>query len=141
MTSSAVRLGLQLCVGGILIASALGKSLDVAGFVDVLRTYRFFPEATLQTTAWSVMAVEAVVGLWILSGWRLRQAACVAGVVNVGYTVWMTVSLARGLELENCGCYGVFFPQPLRWYSPLEDLVLVAACAGLWRVAKPGTTT
>jgi hypothetical protein len=40
--------------------------------------------------------------------------------------------------LENCGCFGVFFPQPLRWYSPLEDLVLVGLCLALRRLAGEG---
>ena len=141
MKPSLIRSGLQLFVGGILIASALGKSIDVPGFLDVLRTYRFFAEATLWPTALAVIAVEAVVGVWIVSGWRLARAAWVAGLLNLGYTLWMTLSLARGLDLENCGCYGVFFPQPLRWYSPLEDLVLVAACVGLWRLSRKGVIT
>lgn len=84
--------------------------------------------------------VEAALGLWVLSGWRLRDSALVAGIVNLGYALWMTLSLARGLELTNCGCFGVFFPQPLRWYSPLEDLVLVAGSVWLRRIAAATPT-
>jgi hypothetical protein len=43
----------------------------------------------------------------------------------------------RGLDLTNCGCFGLFFPQPLRWYTPLEDVVLVALCYLLGRLAPP----
>ena len=39
--------------------------------------------------------------------------------------VELVVMLFRGIDLPNCGRYGVFFPQPLRWYSPLEDMILV----------------
>ena len=46
--------------------------------------------------------------------------------------------LFRGLDLPNCGCYGVFFPQPLRWYSPLEDLALVGLGYVLYVSAKKG---
>jgi hypothetical protein len=48
----------------------------------------------------------------------------------------LIVTLIRGLDLPNCGCYGAFFPQPLRWYSPLEDLVLVGMCYALRIGAK-----
>jgi hypothetical protein len=68
-----------------------------------------------------------------------RDSALVALWLNAGYAVWMTISLLRGLELTNCGCFGVFFPQPLRWYSPLEDLVLVGMCYALSRYATART--
>lgn len=123
--STAFRWFLQIFIGTILLASALGKSLDLPGFVGVLKTYRAFPEGTLWPLALAVTGVEFVLGVWVLSGWRLRAGALASAWVNAGYAAWMTISLLRGLELANCGCFGVFFPQPLRWYSPLEDLVLV----------------
>ena len=127
---------LQFFVGGILVASGLGKSLDLAGFVEILRTYRVFPDEALWPIALTVTAIEWVLGVWLLSGRRLATGALAALLLNAGYAVWMTISLLRGLDLPNCGCYGVFFPQPLRWYSPLEDLVLVGMCAVVWRLAR-----
>lgn len=136
MSRNLTRILLRIFIGGILVASALGKSLDVLGFIEVLKTYRAFPDTVLGPLAYGVILVEAVVGLWVLAGLRLTESALAAGVVNAGYAMWMTVSLMRGLELANCGCFGVFFPQPLRWYSPLEDLVLVSASAVLWALAR-----
>ena len=37
----------RFLIGGVLLASALGKSLDLQGFVDVLVTYRLFPDWSL----------------------------------------------------------------------------------------------
>jgi len=28
------------------------------------------------------------------------------------YAIWMTITLVRGQDLPNSGCYGLFFPQP-----------------------------
>ncbi len=126
---------LRLFIGAIIFASALGKSLDLPGFVEVLKTYQAFPDSALWPLALAVTGFEFVLGLWLLSGWCLRTGALIALGLNAGYAVWMAVSLARGLELTNCGCFGVFFPQPLRWYSPLEDLVLVGMCYALSRYA------
>lgn len=57
--------------------------------------------------------------------------------LNAAYCVLMTTALLRGLQLDNCGCFGVYFPSPLRWYSPLEDLALVAVSWVLMRLAPP----
>jgi uncharacterized membrane protein YphA (DoxX/SURF4 family) len=130
---AALRVTLQIFVGVVIFGSALGKSLDLPGFVEVLKTYRIFPGLTLWPLALALTGFEFVLGAWLLSGWRLRVGALVALGLNAGYAAWMTISLLRGLELSNCGCFGVFFPQPLRWYSPLEDLVLVGMCYALSR--------
>ncbi len=72
---------------------------------------------------------------WLLSGWRLRRAAAGAVARNAAYCGVMTTALLRGMQLDNCGYFGVYFPSPLRWYSPLEDLALVAASWALMRLA------
>jgi uncharacterized membrane protein YphA (DoxX/SURF4 family) len=127
---------LRVVLGGILLASALGKSFDLPGFVQVLVTYRAFPDWSLWPVALLITTIEWVLGLWVLSGCHRPKAALATVLLNGVYAVWMTVSLYRGLDLPNCGCYGVYFPQPLRWYSPLEDLVLVALGLAWWRLAE-----
>ncbi|MGH7232312.1 MAG: MauE/DoxX family redox-associated membrane protein [Nitrospiraceae bacterium] len=130
-----LRWSLRFFIGGIFLASAVGKALDLSGFIEVLRTYKAWPDAALVPVAVTVIGIEFAVGLWLLSGWRLRTVALVAAGLNAMYALWMIISLLRGLELQNCGCFGVFFPQPLRWYSPIEDLALVALCYVLFRLA------
>ncbi len=131
---------LQILIGGIIFGSALGKSLDFPGFVDVLATYQAFFPSILWPLATIVTIGEFFLGIWILSGYRLRMSAFVGAGMNTGYAGWMTISLMRGLDLPNCGCFGVFFPQPLTWRSPIEDLVLVALCGLLAKLANATTT-
>jgi len=127
---------IRILIAGIVLASALGKSLDLAGFVEVLATYRALPVSWLWPLAWSVIGVEWALALWLLSGWNLRIGALACAGLNLGYAAWMTISLLRGIDIPNCGCFGSFFPQPLRWYSPLEDLVLVGMSYALWRCTR-----
>jgi hypothetical protein len=126
----------RLLIGGVLLASALGKSLDMPGFVDVLVTYRLFPEWLLWSLAIGITGIEWVLAVWILVGWQLSTGALIALSLNGLYAIGLVVTLFRGIDLQNCGCYGVFFPQPLRWYSPLEDLALVGICSLLRVGAK-----
>jgi hypothetical protein len=118
----------RLLIGGVLLASALGKSLDLKGFVDVLETYRLFPGWSLWPVALMIIGIEWILAAWTLSGWRLPTGALLALMLNGLYALGLIATLVRGLDLQNCGCYGVFFPQPLRWYSPFEDLMLVGIC-------------
>jgi uncharacterized membrane protein YphA (DoxX/SURF4 family) len=126
----------SILIAGIVLASALGKSLDLAGFVEVLATYRALPVSWLWLLAWSVIGVEWALALWLLSGRNLRIGALACAGLNLGYAPWMTISLLRRIDIPNCGCFGCFFPQPLRWYSPLEDLVLVGMSYALRRCRR-----
>jgi len=126
----------RFIIGMVCLASALGKSLDLPGFVEVLGTYRIFPDSGLWLVAIGITGLEWVLALWLLSGWRIESGALIALILYGGYAAGLVITLLRGLDLPNCGCYGVFFPQPLRWYSPLEDLVLVGMCYALWRFAR-----
>ena len=117
---------LRFGLGGLILATGLGKALDVAGFNGVLQTYRLgLGSGLLWAIGLAVTIFELVLGLWILGGRKLARAMKFAVALNLGYFVLMTSSLWRGLDLQNCGCYGVYLAQPLRWYSPVEDLVLV----------------
>ncbi len=122
----------RLLIGGVLLASALGKSLDLRGFVEVLVTYRLFPDWSLLALAFVITGWEWALAVWILAGWQLPTGALMAMTMNGLYALGLIITLVRGLDLPNCGCYGVFFPQPLRWYSPVEDLALVGICYVLY---------
>jgi uncharacterized membrane protein YphA (DoxX/SURF4 family) len=123
----------RLYLGVIVLGAGVGKALDLPGFIGVTKTYELgLPEWALWAGGAAVTLFELVLGAWILSGWRLRKAALLAVVMNTGYLVLLTSALWRGLELQNCGCYGVFLARPLRWYTPLEDLFLIAVSVALF---------
>ena len=74
---------------------------------------------------------------WLLAGWRLRSAALASAVMHAAYGTWAGVTLARGISVPNCGCFGVFLTRPLTWGTVLEDGVMVAASLALAGLAKP----
>ncbi|HNP36067.1 MAG TPA: SRPBCC family protein [Woeseiaceae bacterium] len=124
---AAARRVLQFFLGGLILATGAGKALDIHGFVSVLQTYRLgLDETALYIAAPGVSILEIALGVWILRGWQLKHVMGVAIALNTGYFLLLMSALMRGLELPNCGCFGVFFARPLRWYSPLEDLGLIA---------------
>ncbi|MFN7943816.1 MAG: DoxX family membrane protein [Blastocatellia bacterium] len=123
----------RLWLGVTFLATGAGKALDLPGFIGVMKTYELgLPEWALWTGGTAVTLFELALGGWILSGWRLRQAAQFSVGMNLGYLGLLTSALWRGLELQNCGCYGVFLARPLRWYTPLEDVFLIALSVALF---------
>ncbi|MES2710561.1 MAG: MauE/DoxX family redox-associated membrane protein [Pseudomonadota bacterium] len=117
----------------VFLATGLGKALDVAGFAAVLGTYRLLPADLLGPVAALVVAVElAIVAGLVRPRWR-RGAAVAAALVAAGNATVLVATLARGITLENCGCFGVFLARPLSWAMPAEDLALFALA---WVVAR-----
>lgn len=128
---------LRAGLGALIFATGAGKMLDIAGFAQVIDTYQFgFGMDALLAIAITIASIELLLGIWMLSGWHLARAAIAAMALNAGYFVLMTSSLLRGLELDNCGCFGVYFASPLRWYSPLEDMALIVLCWLLLRLVR-----
>jgi uncharacterized membrane protein YphA (DoxX/SURF4 family) len=128
---------LRLGLGLLLLATGLGKLLDVPGFIDVIGTYQLgLGSAATAVAAWSIVAIELWLGLWLVASRRPVPAAALGAGLNLGYTVLLANALRRGLDLPNCGCFGVFFPSPLTWLSPLESLASAALCALLWNLLR-----
>ena len=117
---------IRLSLGGVIVAAGIGKFLDVKGFVGVIDTYKFnLPRPVAWIIAVLVSAFELSLGIWILSGYQLYWAAIASIFMHAGYAVLLTITLARGIKLNNCGCFGVFLARPLRWFTPLEDVALI----------------
>ena len=81
-----------------------------------------------------MILAEGVLSLWLLSGRRLPQAALWAAFLHSAFFIWSTVALIRGLEIENCGCFGVFWARPLTPSILVEDGIMIAFSIALFVV-------
>lgn len=129
-------LALRLFIGFVLLATAAAKLADVRGFAAVLRTYEAFPEGALLPLAVAVPLAELALASWLLSGWRLAGAAAAALAMHVLYAGWAAATILRGLELPNCGCFGVFLARPLGWRTVAEDVVMAGLSGWLLALAR-----
>lgn len=110
----------------ILLATGLGKLLDVPGFAGVVKSYGVLPDALLLPAAAALTFAELALAGWLASGVRRRSAALAAAVLHVAYAAWSGAALWRGLVIPNCGCFGVFLARPLNLVTLAEDGVLAA---------------
>jgi uncharacterized membrane protein YphA (DoxX/SURF4 family) len=126
---------LRLVLGILIAGAGVGKLLDIPGFVKVIHTYKLnLPAWLAWLIAVGVTVFELILGIAILSGFHLHTAAVWSIIMHTGYFVLLTTALLRKLELKNCGCFGVFLARPLMWYTPLEDLALIALSYWLLRL-------
>ncbi len=127
---------LQVFIGILFLTTSAGKLLDIRGFAEVLFTYDLFPTATLLPIALTLSLVELLLSLWIFSGIKLTYSALTAVVLNVQFTAVAVISNLRGLEIPNCGCFGVLWARPMSWGTVVEELLLTAVCVILFLLAR-----
>jgi uncharacterized membrane protein YphA (DoxX/SURF4 family) len=124
----------------------LGCFFFYAGFQKYVHAYEF-AEAVLAyklAPIWIVGAVAAVIpwvelisGFFLALGLKRRPCLLLITALSAFFLVLMAVTMARGLKI-GCGC-GLFFEKQVGWLALLENMVLLAWAAGLYRwEAKAG---
>lgn len=115
----------------LLLASGTGKLLNMPGFYEIVDSYRILPAALIPPSAWALALLELGLAAWLIRGRRLGLAGLALITLHTMYLLWITSALSRGLKLDNCGCFGVYFARPLEWHTPLEDMALIALAVWL----------
>ena len=124
-------------VGLVLVATGLGKLLDLPGFVHVVAQYDLMPSLGDHLVAYTLPLVELATGACLLAGFQLRTAATSAVALHILLVSVVAVTLRRGIHVANCGCFGVFLARPLGPQTLIEDLVMLGlSLLVLWRVAR-----
>ena len=118
---------LRYFFGILLITTGIGKLLDNRGFAEIILTYQFglsLPVA--MALGVGVSLLELWIGISILRNLHRREAAAATVVLHAGYIILAIVTNLRGLDLKNCGCFGVFWGRSMTWTTVVEDAVLLA---------------
>lgn len=102
----------------LLAAMAAGQLADIGGFAEILRDYDVFGAAA-GAVGVAIPLTELAAGAALLTSRRTGGRLGLA--VAVFWTALGTQAFARGLVIENCGCFGVYFAQELRWWVLLQD--------------------
>jgi Methylamine utilisation protein MauE len=119
----------------LLAASSIGKLADMPGFFAVIKSYALLPQEVIPISAWALAIFELFLAIWMAMGKRIYVAAIFVIALHLVYLAWLVIALARGLDIPNCGCFGVFWARPLTWFTPVEDLILLVLAILMWRSA------
>ncbi len=116
----------------LLAASSVGKFADMTGFYPIVASYQVVPAALIPFAAWKLVVLEMGLAIWLASRRHLPLAAVALIALHVVYFVWLMAALLRGLDIPNCGCFGVYFARPLTLFTLIEDLLLLLMASALW---------
>ncbi len=112
-------------VASILLLAAIGKLLDLPGYYNVMEGYRLFPTWSLWPIVIAMPLIELLIALMLFANKRVQQAAWGSVILHAAFAIVLVIELIRGIDLQNCGCFGVFLSRPLSWATPLEDVFMI----------------
>jgi putative oxidoreductase len=116
----------RLVLAGVLLAAAIPKLTDPAGFAAKLPNYRLFPDASVNIVAavapmWELLAAAA-----LLSGRLYRGGVWLVTGLMATFTVLIASALLRGIDLD-CGCFGAAAQaEPVGAFELVRNIVLLA---------------
>lgn len=118
---------LRLVLGALLALMALGQLTSFSAMPGILNAYGLTGGSSSTTLVVALIAAEGAAAVWFLA--RPRSTALVpvwlyAGVA-VAWAFLAAQAYARGLTVDNCGCFGTYAAQPLRWFVLVEDALLL----------------
>ena len=114
-------------LGLLILTTAIGKLLDNRGFADVLETYQLGLSADiLLFLGLGISLFELFLAIFIFLPTTQKWTSITTVLMHIGYTFLAIVTLSRGLDIPNCGCFGIFWARPMTITTVFEDLFLVA---------------
>jgi len=132
-----LHLVVRVLLGLVFVYASLDKIADPSGFARIVYQWQVLGPVAANVVAATLPWVELVAGLLLIVGvWR-REAAAVVAVMLVVFIAAAVFVLARGIDVDNCGCTSVaaagatpaWPPDWMRgvgWYLITRNLAMLA---------------
>jgi uncharacterized membrane protein YphA (DoxX/SURF4 family) len=148
LRSPRLHLVLRLLLGLVFVYASLDKIANPSGFARIVYQWQILGPVPANVVAVTLPWVELVAGLLLVLGvWR-RDAALVLAVLLVVFLGAATSVLARGIDVENCGCTSVteaaagawppVWTRGVGWFLITRNLLLLGAALVLGFVEPRG---
>jgi uncharacterized membrane protein YphA (DoxX/SURF4 family) len=118
LRSPRLQLGLRLLLGAYFVHASLDKIADPAAFAKVVYQWQVLGPVPSNLLAVTLPWVEILAGgLLILGVWR-KEAALVIALLLVVFLLAAGSVVARGIDVENCGCTSLATSEPSAPWPP-----------------------
>jgi len=138
LRSPRLHLLVRVLLGAVFVYASLDKIADPAGFARIVYQWQVLGPVASNVVAVTLPGVELVAGLLLIVGVWKRDAAAVVAVLLVVFIAAAVFVLARGVDVDNCGCTSVaaagaapsWPPEWMRgvgWFLITRNLVMLSA--------------
>lgn len=113
----------RIFLGGVFIAAALPKILDVEAFAISIATYQLLPLPLINLQAIVLPWLELIAGVLLIVGFRTKAQALAINGMLVMFIVAIYIAMSKGIEAQ-CGCFGAEAKEAmneLTWKKIIED--------------------
>ena len=139
-----LHLLLRLALGGYFLYASFDKIAAPPGFARIVYQWQVVGPLASNLVAVALPWVEAFAGLLLIAGIWKREAAAVIGAMLVVFVLAAGSVIARGIDVENCGCVSTAaaptgerpFWEGVGWFLIARNLVLLGA-AGVLIAVEP----
>lgn len=144
-----VHLVLRLLLGAVFVYASLDKIWDPAAFAKIVYQWQVVGPVASNLVAVTLPWVELLAGLLLIAGVWKRESALVVALMLVVFIVAAGTVMARGIDVENCGCVSVAKGSPpsdwppawtkgVGWFLVSRNLVFLGAALALAFVTARG---
>jgi uncharacterized membrane protein YphA (DoxX/SURF4 family) len=137
-----VQLALRLLLGALFVYASLDKIASPPAFAKAVYQWQVGGPVPSNVVAVTLPWIELVAGLLLLAGAWKREAALVISLLLVVFLVAAGSVMARGIDVENCGCVSVAanaapsawppaWMKGVGWFLVTRNLLLLAAALSL----------
>jgi uncharacterized membrane protein YphA (DoxX/SURF4 family) len=131
---------IRIVMGLLLVVSGALKLPDPGQFAQVIMRYDIIPADLAPYAAVLVPALETLLGLLLVVGYRVRAAALIALAMMLAFGAFIAANVARGRTFD-CGCFelgrvGIDFGETVSAWLVVRDLLFAAGFAVVARAQR-----
>lgn len=115
----------------LLSVAAISKAISPSVFTRVLDKHGIVPKRATRVVTWTIILVEMVLGVWLISGVGFRWAAASTGLLLIAFVLYRVAVARFGPADTSCGCLGGL--------DEAEVIGVVLNCGVAFAVAGLGT--
>jgi uncharacterized membrane protein YphA (DoxX/SURF4 family) len=120
-----LTLASRIALGGVFIFAGGVKVFHIGELISEIEQYQILPSVLCIAYGNVLPFLEIALGVLLVAGLFLRVSASVSGLVVLSFTIAKIITIARGLDIISCGCFGPAVPL-LAVQSLTIDFVLLA---------------
>ncbi len=111
---------IRLALGGVFLYAGIIKIADPVAVAGSVASYRILPYFGNYLAAAVIPWLEAICGLLLVTGWRVRVATAIVLILDLVFIAVLFSALVRGLDID-CGCFRQGGEKSSAWIALFRD--------------------